>query len=104
MDDKTLYNLVTEAFPIIAFCKKLEDNTRHIMEVTECLIKEDGSREIKSLYKYNIIKNTKINGKSKIFGRYKKVNDISASMQRRLMENGMSKTELSRFVGGGKIE
>jgi pilus assembly protein CpaF len=100
MDDKTLYNLVTEAFPIVMFCKKLEDNTRHIMEITECLIKEDGSREIHTLYKFNVIDNVDIEGKSKILGHYKKVNEISIAMQRRLMENGMTKTDLSKFVGG----
>jgi pilus assembly protein CpaF len=34
MAERTLYNLVTEAFPIVAFCKRLEDNSRHIMEIT----------------------------------------------------------------------
>lgn len=103
MDDKTLYNLVTEAFPIVMFCKKLEDNTRHIMEITECLIKEDGSREIRTLYKYNVTDNIEIDGKQKIIGSYEKVNDISKAMQRRLLENGMSKTELIKFVGGDSI-
>lgn len=100
MDEKTLYNLVTEAFPIVMFCKKLEDNTRHIMEITECLIKEDGSRNIHTLYKFNVTDNVDIEGKPKIIGHYEKVNEISRAMQRRLMENGMTKTELSKFVGG----
>ncbi len=104
MDEKTLYNLVTEAFPIVMFCKKLEDNTRHIMEITECLIKEEGSREIRTLYKYNVTDNIEIDGKPKIIGHYKKVNDISGAMKRRLLENGMSKAELSRLMGGESIE
>lgn len=99
MDEKTLYNLVTEAFPIIAFCKKLEDNTRHIMEITECLIKEDGSREIRTLYKYNVVDNVEVDGKSKIIGQYESVNKPSAVMQKRLLENGISKAELSQFMG-----
>lgn len=100
MDEKTLYNLVTEAFPIIAFCKKLEDNTRHIMEITECLIKEDGSREIHTLYKYNVVDNIEVNGKSKIIGQYEMVNKPSTIMQKRLLENGISKAELSQLMGG----
>ncbi|WP_244971232.1 ATPase, T2SS/T4P/T4SS family [Vallitalea guaymasensis] len=104
MDEKTLYNLVTEAFPIVMFCKKLEDNTRHIMEITECLIKEDGSREIHTLYKYNITDNNEVDGTLKIEGYYKKVNNISKAMQKRLLENGMPKTELRKFVGGEDIE
>lgn len=103
MDDKTLYNLVTEAFPIVMFCKKLEDNTRHIMEITECLIKENGSREIRAIYKYNVTDNIEVDGKPKIIGHYEKVNKISKAMQRRLLENGMSKPELIKFVGGDDI-
>ncbi len=104
MDEKTLYNLVTEAFPIVMFCKKLEDNTRHIMEITECLIKEGGNREIRTLYKYNVTDNIEADGKIKIIGYYEKVNDISKTMQRRLLENGMSKAELSKFIGGDCTE
>lgn len=100
MDEKTLYNLVTEAFPIIAFCKKLEDNTRHIMEITECLIKEDGSREIHTLYKYNVVDNVEVDGRSKIIGQYEMVSKPSAVMQKRLLENGISKAELSQLMGG----
>ncbi|SKC77675.1 ATPase, T2SS/T4P/T4SS family [Maledivibacter halophilus] len=104
MDEKTLYNLVTEAFPIIAFCKKLEDNTRHIMEITECQIQPDGTREIHTLYRYNITDNVEVEGKQRIIGYYEKVNDISATMQKRLLENGMSKSELKTFLGGRKSE
>ncbi|KAB3537894.1 CpaF family protein [Alkaliphilus pronyensis] len=100
MDEKTLYNLVTEAFPIIAFCKKLEDNTRHIMEITECLIKEDGSREIRTLHKYNVVDNVEVDGRSKIIGQYEMVSKPSAVMQKRLLENGISKAELSQLMGG----
>jgi pilus assembly protein CpaF len=100
MDEKTLYNLVTEAFPIIAFCKKLEDNTRHIMEITECVIKEDGSRKIHTLYKYNVVDHIEVDGKSKIIGQYERVNRPSAVMEKRLLENGITKAELSQLMGG----
>jgi pilus assembly protein CpaF len=99
MDERTLYNLVTEAFPIVAFSKKLEDNSRHIMEITECQIKEDGTREIRTLYKFNITDNTMVDGKLKITGSYEKVNDISLSLEKRLLENGMPRTILDRFNG-----
>jgi len=49
INDKTLYNLCTEAFPIVLFAKKLEDSSRKIMEITECEIKPDGTREIHTL-------------------------------------------------------
>jgi pilus assembly protein CpaF len=100
MDERTLYNLVTEAFPIVAFSKKLEDNSRHIMEITECEIKEDGTRAIRTLYKFNVIDNAVVDGKLKIIGEYEKVNDISASLEKRLLENGMPSSLLERFKGG----
>lgn len=98
MDDKTLYNLVTEAFPIVVFIKKLEDNSRKIMEIKECIIHEDGTRESQTLYKYHISKSERIDGKSVITGEFKKVNKISDKLQKRLLENGMPILELERLV------
>ncbi|MGV8149793.1 MAG: ATPase, T2SS/T4P/T4SS family [Alkaliphilus sp.] len=100
VDVKTLYNLVTEAFPIVVFCKQLEDNSRHIMEITECEIKPDGKRKIRTLYKFNVVENNIVDGKLKIIGRYEKVNDISESLEKRLLENGMPKNIIDKFVGG----
>lgn len=99
MDERTLYNLVTEAFPIVAFCKKLEDNSRHIMEITECEIKDDGTRNIRTLYKFNVTDNSMVDGKLKIIGEYEKVNDMSKSLQKRLLENGMPRNILQKFIG-----
>ncbi len=96
MDEKLLYKLVTEAFPIVVFCKKLEDNSRKVMEITECYIDSEGDIKIKTLYKFDVqgIKN------SKVLGRFKKINNISNQMQKRLLENGMTKDTLSMFLGG----
>jgi len=98
MNERTLYNLVTEAFPIVAFCKRLEDNTRHIMEITECYIDEEGNRNINTLYQFNIMDNQWIDGKLNIIGHYEKVNNISETMQKRLLENGMPKSMLDAFI------
>lgn len=98
MDERTLYNLVTEAFPIVAFCKRLEDNSRHIMEITECSVDEEGNRAINTLYKFHITDNQMIDGKLKILGYYEKVNNISKAMQKRLTENGMPSHVLDAFL------
>ncbi|MFT9493890.1 ATPase, T2SS/T4P/T4SS family [Anaerosolibacter sp.] len=103
MDERTLYNLVTEAFPIVAFCKRLEDNSRHIMEITECVIESDGSRNIRTLFKFNVTDNKVIDGKLKIMGHYEKVCTISESMQKRLLENGMPKHLLVQMIGGEAV-
>lgn len=94
MDDTTLYSLATKAFPIVAFAKKLEDNSRRIMEISECEFTSDisgkGSRmNMRTLYRFNITDNKVVDGRAKIIGHYEKVNNLSESLLRRLRENGM---------------
>lgn len=98
MADKTLYELVTEAFPIVLFIKKLEDNSRKVMEIKECIIHEDGRREKSTLYRYEMYKSELIDGKYVIEGEFKKENNISEGLQKRLLENGMTISELERLV------
>ena len=102
MGDKTLYNLVTEAFPIVLFTKKLEDNSRRVMEITECEILPDGTRQIHTLYRYHISETQTVDGKINIKGEFQRVAAISKSMQKRLLENGMPVNllnELTKEVG-----
>lgn len=101
MGDKTLYNLVTEAFPIVLFVKKLEDNSRRVMEITECEILEDGTRQLHTLYRYHVSETSIQDGKVKVHGEFQKVSTISASLQKRLLENGMPPRLLERIAGGG---
>ena len=77
MGDKTLYNLVTEAFPIVLFVKKLEDNSRRVMEITECEILEDGTRQLHTLYRYHVSETAIEDGKVKVHGEFQKVAPIS---------------------------
>lgn len=102
MNDKTLYNLVTEAFPLVLFVKKLEDNTRRIMEITECCILPDGTREIIPLFRYAVQGTTEIAGQIRIEGAYEKVGDISPGLQKRLLENGLPLNLLQSLLRGGK--
>ena len=90
MDDNTLMGLATKAFPIVVFAKKLEDNSRRIMEVTECEGTKDGTPIMRTLFRFNITDNKVIDGKAKIIGYYEKVNNPTESFQKRLRENGMS--------------
>jgi pilus assembly protein CpaF len=101
MDEKTLHNLVTEAFPIVLFTKRLEDNSRKIMEITECEIAEDGSRSIRTLFRYHVTSNDFIDGKVSISGHFEKVNDISSSLRKRMLENGMPANMLNNIMKGG---
>ena len=89
MDDATLQNLATKAFPIVAFAKRLEDNSRRIMEITECETLQDGRKKMRTLYRFNITDNIMSEGKPKIIGHYEKVENLSEGLQKRLRENGL---------------
>lgn len=103
LNDKTLHKLVTEAFPIVVFIKKLEDNSRKIMEVTECEILPSGERKLHTLYRFNVIENKIMDdGKIDVIGGFEKVNDISKSLQKRFQENGMPMPILNQFISRGE--
>ncbi len=104
MDDSTLMGLATKAFPIVAFAKKLEDNSRRLMEISECEYLPDSTRpgesrqRMRTLYRFNITDNRIVDGKAKIIGHYEKVEPPSEGLLKRLRENGMSfKTQQQLF-------
>ncbi|OSA94602.1 UNVERIFIED_ORG: type II secretion system protein E [Clostridium botulinum] len=104
INDETLYSLVTEAFPIVLFTKKLEDNSRKIMEITECEILPNGKRKIHTLFRYHIKENKVIDDKVKIIGYYEKINDISKNLQKRLLENGMPLSVLKSLLNQNTVK
>lgn len=101
-DDDSIFNLVTEAFPIVVYAKQLENKQRRIMEIMECEIKPNGKREFHSLYRYTITENRIENGKYIINGFHEKCSDISPSLQRRLLENGMPIGEMNKLLNKGE--
>lgn len=94
MNDDTLFGFVTEAYPIVAFCKQLENKQRRLMEIMECEIRSDGSRNFRPLFQYRITENRIENGRFIIEGAHEQVNPISESLARRLMENGMPQDQI----------
>jgi len=63
MGDDTLMGFVTEAYPIVAFCKQLENKDRRLMEIMECEILPDGTRKFRPLFQYQITENRVEDGK-----------------------------------------
>ncbi len=98
--DKTLFNLVTEAFPIVVFTKKLEDNSRKVMEITETEILADGSRKMHTLFRFNVFENDVEGDKTEVRGSFNRINTISECLQKRLLENGMPQSILKRLTEG----
>lgn len=99
MDDKMLYSLIAEAFPIAIFCKRLGDFSRKVMEITECLEDENGKIVFNTLYSYEIDSSEKVSdAKVKIEGHFVKKGIISKRFQQWLLANGVPTSELKRFT------
>ncbi len=99
MSDETLMKMVTEAFPVIVFTKKLDDKKRKVMEIMECEIGDDGRRSYRSLFRYEIKEVVRNEDGCRITGAFVKDRAPSESLCRRLLSNGMPKSELERIGG-----
>ena len=102
MSDETLMGYVTEAYPIIVFCKQLENRQRVIMEIMECEIKPDGTRRYRPLYQYEIMENQLEGDYFVVNGKHRVMNAISDGLYKRLLENGMPMETLNRFRSKGE--
>ena len=98
MDEKELLELVKEAFPIIVFIQKDDDNVRRIKEITECFLDDEEKYQIKTLYKHIVESNEKIDGKMVIKGYYKKVNGISKPLKERLVNKNITNDLLGKLT------
>lgn len=99
MSDATLMDYVTEAYPIVVFCKQLENKQRRMMEIQECEIMPDGRRHFRPLYRYIITENRIEDGVFVIDGHHEQVNVISESLSKRLLENGMPQPLIDKLCG-----
>ena len=103
MSDETLLSYVTEAYPIVAFCKQLENRDRRLMEIQECEIRPDGTRSYRPLFQYKITETRVEDGKFIIEGHHEQVHAISEGLAKRLLENGMPGETLKRLRGGVNV-
>lgn len=94
-----LLSFVTEAFPLAIFLKKLDDGKRHIMEVAECVgvNLEEGKAITRTLWKYNVKSERKVDGKVVIDGEFVRVNPISKELRERMHENGVADDILRKY-------
>ena len=87
-----------QAFPIVVFAHKLEDNTRKVMDISECVVNGHGEREYRTLFRYNIIKNEFKDGKYVIEGHFEQPEIMSEHLKRRLMQFGVPQEVLQKFL------
>ena len=88
-----------QAFPVVVFAHKCEDNSRKVMDITECEVTPDGKTCYRCLYRYNIRENIYENGKFHIKGEFEKVNSPSPYLQNLLTRSGVPQEVLSHFTG-----
>jgi len=99
MDDSILMQIMVEAYPVVIFTKQLEDRSRKMMEVIEGEDFIDGKLVYRTLYQYEVTDND-VNDKGAVTvaGEHKKITNISETLKKRFLDNGISNKELSQFL------
>ncbi len=87
-----------QAFPVVVFEHKLEDNSRKIMDISECVVHSNGEREYRTLFRYNITKNDIVDEKYIIEGNFEQTQIMSDSLKKRLMQFGVPQNVLQEFL------
>jgi len=90
-----------QAFPLVVYTHKLENNARKIMDISECEILFNGERRYHVLYRYNITKNTINGNKVCIEGYFEKAGIPSDNLKRKLIQYGVPQAQLNRFLKEG---
>ncbi len=87
-----------QAFPLVVYTHKLENNARKIMDISECEILPNGERLYHILYRYNITENTLDGDGFAIKGYFEKPEMMSENLKRKLMQYGVPQSELQQFI------
>jgi len=95
---KTSLMQAGQAFPLIVYTHKLENNARKIMDISECEILPNGERKYHILYRYNILENTLDGDEFTIKGYFEKPEIMSENLKRKLMQYGVPQSELQQFI------
>lgn len=101
IDFKTSLMQAGQAFPIVVYTHKLENNERKIMDITECEILPNGERAYHTLFRFNISKNVIEKGKNITEGHFEQPEIMSDSLKKKLMQFGVPQDVLSKFLEKG---
>ena len=85
------------AFPVVVFAHKLEDNSRKVMDISECVVHDDGELEYRTLYRYQINSNEYKDGRFHIIGEFIKGNSPSDYLCTKLLRGGIPQEILQKF-------
>ena len=92
------------AFPVVVFAHKLEDNSRKVMDITECVVGDDGELIYRKLWQYRISCNEYENGRYRVEGKFERVNPISDSLRLKLLRGGVPQELLGQYTGKEQTE
>lgn len=87
-----------QAFPLVVYAHKLEDNSRKIMDISECVITPSGEREYHTLFRFRITKNELKRGKYKIDGYFEQSEIMSEHLKAKLLQFGVPQKTLEQFL------
>ena len=85
------------AFPVVVFAHKLEDNSRKVMDISECVVHDDGELEYRTLYRYQINSNEYKDGRFHIIGEFIKENSPTDYLCTKLLRGGIPQEILQKF-------
>lgn len=94
-DDKTLYKLALQAFPILVFQMQCADGSRKVMEIVEGIDYKDDKLVVNKLFEYVVSDNNEEQGIS--VGSFKKMGTISDNLRHNLLRNGASKATIDLY-------
>ena len=87
-----------QAFPLVVYAHKLENNSRKIMDISECVITPSGEREYHTLFRFKITKNEVKRGKYKIEGVFEQPEIMSDHLKSKLVQFGVPQEELEKYL------
>lgn len=90
-----------QAFPVVVYEHKLENNSRKVMDISECIVDQNGNREYRTLFRYVITKNEVINDRYEIDGHFEMVNVMSDHLKEKLIHCGVPQSLLDLFLTKG---
>ena len=100
IDIRTSLAQAAQAFPVVVYTHKLENNERKCMDISECVVNpSSGDRYYSSLYSFDIEKSFSDDDSYRVEGSFVKKNRMSESLKRRLIQYGIPRDVLRRFTG-----
>lgn len=90
-----------QAFPIVVYTHKLENNDRKIMDISECEILPNGERAYHTLFRFHITKNEIVNGEFVTEGKFEQPEIMSENLKKKLLQFGVPQEELNKFLKKG---